>query len=190
MRRNTSKTDSVLGFILLLKKKCREVECWWESSLGNLVVQKIVWLHLISVFTLELCNTLINVPDSHFCYGASKSAGVLPNASRSKWEAGYALGSAWAPFVEEVSSLFNAAIVDHVRTVQARPPNHQQQEFLQTWAREPLLMRICYVILKSSCSVLADSCIEVVTLTPGSKTDFSFVASVAVAHCRDLFCSA
>lgn len=34
--------------------------------------------------------------------------------------------------------------------------------------------------------MLADSCIEVVTLTPGSKTDFSFVASVAVAHTAEI----
>ena len=49
-------------------------------------------------------------------------------------------------------------------------------------------MCIWYVIPNSICAVLADSCVEVVTLAPGSKTDFSFVASVAVAQRGDLLC--
>lgn len=48
-------------------------------------------------------------------------------------------------------------------------------------------MYICYVILNSSCFVLADSYTEVVILVPGSKIDFSFVASVAVAKYKISF---
>lgn len=36
--------------------------------------------------------------------------------------------------------------------------------------------------------MLADSCTEVGAVAPGSKADFSFFASVAVAQCGDLLC--
>lgn len=50
------------------------------------------------------------------------------------------------------------------------------------------LQCMCCVILKSSCSMLADSCTEVGAVAPGGKADFSVVASVAVAQCGDLLC--
>lgn len=111
----------------------------------------------------------------------SRQQGALPSASRSKWKLSYTLGSFEAVFVEECSSLcFRCGLCQGSLGKATKP-------LAAGDSANSNLRHICYVMLHHSCSVLADSCIEVVALARGSKADFSSLhlcVEIFFVHCN------